>query len=290
MLSGIMASSFNGSTYIRNDATIQGFLSSGSDLFIAYCYNSSVNTGPFNQQVFDQAPTSGNPQVIQVIHQSISTRKNSTYLYVAVTGGNTTTGLLAKSNPGSLPTNGSWHQLLIQINTSAGTITAYLDNAPLALTITERLGTPFSIPYYNLSNGIALPIAVGGLVGGGNYYNGSLAELYLIAGTPIDTTNANVRNAFIDPISGLVWRAGDHPAVVDTSGGGINVLQTFYPQIHLWGGPNQFLLNQPNWTDPPWNWNSPPTSRIDNGPNKFYVAAGALTTASSDPWGFTGET
>jgi len=114
-----------------------------------------------------------------------------------------------------------------------------------------------------------------------------LAEVYVIAGTAVDLTDPNNVNAFIDPVSRFPRRAGDHPVVADANN---NILRVLNPQVHLWGGPNQFVLNQPNWTRPTWSWTNPPNAAIDNGPNKFYVAAGALTTPSSDPWGFTGET
>ncbi len=81
-------------------------------------------------------------------------------------------------------------------------------------------------------------------------------------------------------------RAGDFPVVSDSNN---NVIRTLQPQIHLWGGPNQILLNQPNWTRPTWSWTNPPAAATDGGPNAFYVATGALSTPASDPWGFTGE-
>ncbi len=128
--------------------------------------------------------------------------------------------------------------------------------------------------------------SIGGFVNGGQYLVSALAEYYLMGGTPVDITDPNVKNSFRDPVTGLPRRAGDLPVIFDANG---NILSTLHPQIHLWGGPNQWLLNQPNWTRPTWSWTNPPTAMTDGGPNAFYVAAGALSTPVNDPWGFSGE-
>src|SRR6266576_4550354 len=153
-LSGIMATYFNGSSAIQNDGTVQGFPTAAGDLFISYCYSSNLNTGPFTHHIINQAPTSQNPQVIQVVHQSVTSKRNSTYLYLAFTGGNFTTSLVGRSTAGTLPSDGLYHKVFIQANAGTGLLRAYLDAGPLAgFSVVDTTGGPCTITYYQTPSG-----------------------------------------------------------------------------------------------------------------------------------------
>lgn len=93
-----------------------------------------------------------------------------------------------------LPLDGGWHNVMISWDTQAGTIQANLNGAALGLSDinTASTGGGFDITY-----GSNPDINVGGDPDIPDFYIGSLAELFFLAGTLIDITNPVVQAKFI---------------------------------------------------------------------------------------------
>jgi hypothetical protein len=216
------------------------------------------NTDRQSQPVIGTRDGSGEPSICVTLDKQLR-------LTLEAWSGSDLTHVMERLGSADLPHDSAWHHVLLTWDTQSSACICYVDNCAYSMT-EHDFGGPFDVALGSCK------WQVGGTSGRSPNYSGDLAELYFLAGTPVNITDPAVRARFIDPDRLL-------PIALDAGG-----LYPFFeshgavPQIFLSGNEFMFPRNYPGWS-------ATCVSQTDSTPtSQFSVMAGSLTTAADDPF------
>jgi hypothetical protein len=291
----VQAVEFTGLEYYKNDGGWSLLPVSSPKFFGSFIYSTTQQYAgnTLNKDILVVQDDS-NQQALVI---RLTTNKKNGWRLQFWAAGSANNWVQAWTPIGSLPGNGSYQRIKVQLDASARLLRASLNDTPLTWNPINWSGTAFDVPYITSPfNGGALRWYVGGSPFIAPRYVGNLAEVQVALDQTVDITNINVKNAFTDPTTGLpVHHAADGQVpVVDANG---VVVQTISHALYMSGGELPFPRNFPGWTPMSFNdfLNGTPGATFHSmteatPPSSFYAATGVFPkTARKDPWGNIGE-
>lgn len=293
-VAGVWATKFNGMSYIRRD-DLSDFPTSTPYGALLYRFRSTATTTP-NQTILWCGTQAGYGS-LTIMHLVTAPRRGTPTaqlysVFVKNPGGGLPNPNANFSSPlGALRNDGNYHLVAGSWDLTVPKMTLMIDGVQ----VTNPVGSgssalPNGNPYHTGAGGAPIFATVGNLIGSPNcYYTGELAELMLfLTSSPVDITDPNVMAAFTDPNTGLPVRHSSMGTIPigPWTGNGLVPASFMQAQVYLGGPPAVFGENLAGRVSNPTNtWiNIPDTTPSSS----FYTAAGALQSASIDPWGFTG--